>query len=375
MTRKRILILLGSLTLAVMLVVMACAGPAPTPPTTPAPTTSAPTTPAPAPAPEVIKWKYQSHRIASEFGHWYYKELIEDIIPAMTNGRLEIEYFWAGEVVTTGELFDAVSRGALEIITSPPYWTGILPEASIEGGLPYSFRDSMELYHFYYGKEEPGFWRGWRFIDLLRGIYAEHNIYYLSATDSWPASFMFAEPFETLDDLQGRSVRAPGVRAEWWSRIGLVPIPTPAEELHTALATGVLDGVGWGSGMGHYTMGFYETCKYMLMPVLIQHNPTPTIVNMDAWNALPDDIKLMLEPAFIKAGFDMTFLQNQIGEKWAIDKMVEEYGVTVVELNEADLERAMEAAWDVWDGLSKISPKGAEMVQLMTEYMEFRGYR
>ncbi|MBA7548428.1 Monocarboxylate 2-oxoacid-binding periplasmic protein [subsurface metagenome] len=376
MTRKKLLMLLGSVCLALAMVVMACTGPAPTTPapTTPAPTTPAPTTPAP--APEVIEWKLQHHRIAAERAMMYYKDMLENKIPELTGGRLKIKLYYGGELVKSADITDAVSTGTLEMaVTSAYYHKGIMPEAGIEYGLPFGIRTPMELYNFMYGEEMPGFFGGWKAIDFLRSIYAEHDIYYLAGgLDCWPASFMTTFPVNSIADLKGKKMRGAGLMNDWVAKIGGEGVYIPGEELYTALATGAIDAVSWGSGMGNYSMGFHEVCKYFLYPPLMPLNSANAIVNMDAWNSLPDDIKGILEMALKEVGLDFAAHSNITGEAWSLNKMDQEYGVTLCELTGDDLKKAEEAAFEIWDEQAALSPRCAQYVEMIRDYMRTMGY-
>ncbi|TFH43160.1 MAG: hypothetical protein E4G96_01780, partial [Chrysiogenales bacterium] len=132
-------------------------------------------------AEKVFRWKYQQQRIASEPAMAYYQEMFEKTLPAMTNGRLQIKMFWAGELVKSADSLDAVKSGVVEMIGMPSiYFKGVIPEAGIEYGIPFGIRTPSEMYNFMYGKKLPNLVGGWRAIDLLRKVYAKHGVYYLA---------------------------------------------------------------------------------------------------------------------------------------------------------------------------------------------------
>ena len=336
-----------------------------------------PAKPAPAPAAETTVWRLQSQRIAAEPAMIYYKEMLESTIPELTDGRLQVKLYYGGELVKSVDCFEAISSGTIEMISQPSiYFKGILPEAAIEYGLPFGIRTPGERYNFMYGKElAGGFPGGWREIDFLRPLYVEHNIYYLAgAVDFWPASYMFTSPINSIEDIKGKKVRCSGTMQDWIQKLGGQAVYIPGEEAYTALATGAVDGVTWGSGMGMYSMKFHEVCKYFLLPALMPQNHLPFLVNMDVWNETPEDIKAITEFAFIKLGFDFTFHQNWTLEKWSINDMVQNHGVTVCELTGEDLRKAEEAAFEIWDEQAAISPNCAEYVEMKRDYMRTLGY-
>ncbi|MFW6271909.1 MAG: hypothetical protein ACOC1Q_02575, partial [Desulfosalsimonas sp.] len=206
-------------------------------------------------AEKVFKLKYQQMRIASEPGMKYYKKMFEETLPAMTNGRLQVEMYWGGELVSSPDSLDAVQAGIVEIIGMPSiYFRGAIPEASIEYGLPFGIQSPYEMYNFMYGEDLPDAFGGWRAIDLLREIYSKHGVHYLAGgIDCWPAAYMFTSPINSLEDLKGKKIRASGLMISWAERLGASGVYIPGEEAYSALQTGSLDGITWGSAMGMYS--------------------------------------------------------------------------------------------------------------------------
>ena len=94
---------------------------------------------------------------------------------------------------------------------------------------------------------------------------------------------------------------------------------------------------------------------------------------MKSWNALPKDLKAALETGMIKAGLDFTNHQNWTGEQWAINKMAKR-GLKVCELKGAELAKAQQAAYEIWDQEAKKSPEAAELVKMIKSYMKEMGY-
>jgi TRAP-type mannitol/chloroaromatic compound transport system substrate-binding protein len=127
-------------------------------------------------AQKVYKWKYVQWRIAAELGMAGYKDLFEKRLPAMSNGRLQIKMYWAGDLIKSAEALDAVKTGMVEIVGMPSiYFKGSIPEASIEYGLPFGIRTPDEMYNFLYGDKMPGLFGGWKGADFMRKVYAKHG--------------------------------------------------------------------------------------------------------------------------------------------------------------------------------------------------------
>jgi TRAP-type mannitol/chloroaromatic compound transport system substrate-binding protein len=326
-------------------------------------------------AEKVFNWKYTQQRLASEPGMAYYTEMFEKTLPAMTNGRLKVKMFWAGDLVKSADALDAVKTGIVDMIGMPCiYFKGVIPEASVEYGLPFGIRTPGEMYNFMYGKKLPNQFGGWRAIDLLRKIYAKHGVYYLSGgVDCWPASLMFNSPINKITDIKGKKVRASGLMITWVERLGGQGVYIPGEEAYSALQTKTIQGVTWGSAMGMYSMKFHEVCKYFLYPPVQPINHLTILVNKKSWDALTPDLQAALEQGMIKAGMDMTYHQNWTGEQWGLSRMAQK-GVKMNVLKGADLAKAEEVAYAIWDEEAKKSPESAELVKMVRSYMKEMGY-
>jgi len=326
-------------------------------------------------AEKVFTLKYQQMRVAAEPGMQYYVEMLEKTLPALTNGRLKVKLFWSGDLVKSADAFDAVKSGVVDIIGMPSsYFKGIIPESSIEYGLPFGIRTAGEMFNFVHGKKLPKIFGGWRAIDLYRKIYDKHGVYYLtSGADCWPAALMFNSPINKLSDLKGKKVRASGLMITWVERLGGQGVYIPSEETYTALQTKTINGATWGGGMGMYTMKIHEVCKYYLLPSLQPVNHLTVLVNKKVWASLPKDLQEALELAFNMAGMEMTYHQNMTGEQWALNKMAKA-GVTFNVLKGAELEKAYNVAYQIWDEEAKKSAEAAELVKMTKSYMKEMGY-
>lgn len=326
-------------------------------------------------ADKVFKWKLQAWRSAAEPGMQYYVEMFEKTLPAMTNGRLQIKMYWGGELVATPDMLDSVKMGVVEMGLASAYtYQGVIPAAAVEYNLPFGIRTPSELYNFMYGKKVPNIFGGWRGIDVLRPEYAKQGVHLLvTGVDCWPGSFMFTSPINSIDDFKGKKVRASGLMMEWMRRVGGNGVFITGEELYTSLQTGALDGVSWGSSVAMHAVKFHEVAKYFLSPPIMPINCANVIVNQRAWDSLPDDLKVILEHALMKAGMDHTLHQNWTGEAWGLEQM-DKAGVTINYLTGDDLKKAQKVAFELWEDEAKRSPASAKLVEMIKDYMKTMGH-
>jgi len=376
MTRKKLLMLLGSICLALMMLVMACAGPAPTTPapTTPAPTTPAPTTPAPTtPAPEekVYEWRLQTIMPPTDPDWTIHLPRMRDWVTEISGGRLNITLYSPDTLVGTFEMFDAVAAGMIDMAHScPSYWSGKLPQGL--GDLAWCAPFSLERTEYF----QYLCWET-RWGEILKEEYAKLGVNLLGY-GPWPpstgsyGSFNCTRPVYTLDDLKGLKIRTLGYFEKMFAELGCETIKMPIGEAYTGLAMGTIDAVTFGGPRNHYLLKFHEVAPYWIEanPSHISHHDM--FVNPDAFNALPDDLQAILSVAvraFIFdtpptwAYYDATYLQ----------KMIEE-GATVMHLSKDDRAVMKEVIWKYVEEDAAVAPETAEAVAILKDYMRLWGY-
>jgi len=323
----------------------------------------------------VYKLKMQSWRVASEKAMKYYKDMCEKHIPAMTGGRVQIKMYWGGDLAKVSEMLNATKTGIIDIgLASSYYYSGVIPAAAVEYGLPYGFRMPSEVHNFFYGDKLPGTFGGWRAIDILKKEYEKYGVHLLvSGFDCWPNTVMFRTPVKTIDDIKGKKVRVSGLMMNWFQKLGGQGVTIPGEDTYNAIQTGAIDGASWGASMGMWSMRFHEVAKYYLNPSVIPVGSANVIVNKKVWDSMPKDIQAILENAFMKAGVEFTNHQNWTGEQWGLQKM-REAKVQVNELKGADYDKALAAALEIWDEVAKRDEASAKLVAMQKDYMKQMGY-
>lgn len=366
MKNRRLAILVGSICLVSILVVLplmaACAAPAPSPAPGPAP--------APAPAPQkVFKWRAQSMSDPPQLERQRF-EFVADLIRERSGGRLDITWYSAGEVIPTGEIFDAVKTGVIEMgFDMAGYHGGFMPEAKPLFMLPASFKNSHDIHHFGYSQE-------WMFSEKVREAYLERGVQLVDVYS--PTSqylLMLTRPIERLDDLAGFKIRSYGSLSEWLGKTGAGMVFFPTGEIYTGLATGTVDAATFVGYAMNYAMKLHEPAKYIWeVPGAIAFWSALTYANIDAWNELPDDLKLMLEYYHRFWATKWIGHFDLLGDEMCKEKMIEEWGATIIELPQEDNDRWLTMGRGLWDEMAAESPRSAEWVDYIKEWMKWRGY-
>jgi TRAP-type C4-dicarboxylate transport system substrate-binding protein len=163
-------------------------------------------------------------------------------------------------------------------------------------------------------------------------------------------------PVESLDDLKGRKILAPGASASWLEGTGAVPVDGGLTTYYTQISTGVAEGVlTILTGAPPYRI--HEVAPYITMVGIGGQLTGGMSINLDTWNRLPPDVQLVLTDlgqeysvavaAEVKARYQtgLTTMQN--------DPNVD---VTVTELPAADKQRWI-------DGLPNIAARWVEATE------------
>jgi len=217
-------------------------------------------------------------------------ELFAQRVEAMSNGRMRIRVYGAGELVPALEIFDAVSAGTAEIGHGAAYyWKGKAPEAQFFTALPFGLNArEMDGWISYGGGGE-----------LWRELYEPFNLLPMRGGNTGvQMGGWFNKEINSVADFRGLKMRIPGLAADVLQRLGGVPINLPGDNLFTALQTGVIDATEWTAPYNDLAFGFHDIARYYYYPGW--HEPGAVmefIFNKTQFTALPADLQAILSAA------------------------------------------------------------------------------
>ncbi len=212
------------------------------------------------------------------------------MIEAMSGGRIQITLYGAGELVPPFEVFDAVAEGTAQLGHGAPYfWQGKDQVFHFFAGVPFGFTPQELSGWLYFGGAQE-FWER---------AYAPFGVVPFYAGSSGPqAGGWFANPIETVDDLQGLNMRIAGLGGEVMRRLGVNTVMLPPGEIYSALEAGTIDAAEWVGPWNDLAFGLYRVVNYYYMPAFHEFGPAlELMVNQDAYEALDDDLKEIVKRA------------------------------------------------------------------------------
>jgi TRAP-type C4-dicarboxylate transport system substrate-binding protein len=153
----------------------------------------------------------------------------------------------------------------------------------------------------------------------------------LALFTSAPANIMSRKPIATLEDLAGMDLRASGGAAEILKAWGANQIGMPMSATPEALQKGVVQGL-FSSLEVMKDLKFAEECPYVTMTNTVVY-PFAVVMNLDRWNALPSEVKTVMEnlsrPQAVWTG---TYMDNHVNK--AVEWSEKTHGVEFIELDD-----------------------------------------
>lgn len=151
------------------------------------------------------------------------------------------------------------------------------------------------------------------------------------------------DPRSTLADFEGMRVRATGGIGKAFTAVGAVPTSVTATEAYNAMESGVVDTVAFAphAHLAYGTINRADWWTANLNPGTVN---CPVVVNIDAYEALSDENREALDSSVNEAIDHYLANYGALLEKW--DAVLEEKGVTKVEISDADLAQFRKVAAD-----------------------------
>ena len=237
------------------------------------------------------------------------------------------------------EVFDAVAQGTAQMGHGAAYyWRGKIPIAAMFSTVPFGMNAQEMNGWLHYGGG----------MELWRELYAPFGLVPLACGNSGvQMAGWFNKEINSLEDLQGLKMRIPGLGGEVLKRAGGVPVSLPGSELFTALQTGVIDATEWVGPYNDLAFALHTAADYYYYPGW--HEPGPTleaIVNKEAWESLPEDLRTMIEVATRAINDDM-LNEFTARNNTALRTLIDEHGVELRELPADVIAALKEAAAEV----------------------------
>lgn len=206
-------------------------------------------------------------------------ESIAKRVGELTNGRVEIRTYPAGELVPGYQVLDAVKDGVVECgHTAGMYYIGKEPSLIFDSGLPYGLTARQQHAWLRYGG-------GDRIVNELYDRFDVVKFASMQTGELWGG--WFRKKIETPNDLKGLRIRAPGFISEVYSAMGAVPQQIAHSDTFPALEKGTLDAVKLITPSDDEPLGLWKAAKHYYAPNPLEMNAACCfIVGKKAWTSI-----------------------------------------------------------------------------------------
>ena len=216
----------------------------------------------------------------------------------ITDGDVEVEVFPAGAQVGGLEVYDAVSSGAFEMgHTASYYYVGKDPAQAFFTALPFGLNAQQQNAWLESGGGQA----------LWNELNARDNLIAFAAGNTGvQMGGWFNKEINSVDDLQGLTMRIPGLGGQVMSRAGANVQVIAGGEIYLALERGAIDATEWVGPYDDEILGFNKIAQFYYAPGW--HEPGPTLgtyVNLDTYNGLPEDVQNAIQTASKAANLQM----------------------------------------------------------------------
>ncbi len=302
-----------------------------------------------------IKWRLQTYAGPALAEHVIKPSI--DAFNQVANGEMEIELFFADQLVPTGELFRAMQKGTIDAVQSDDDSIAAPVDIAVFGGyFPFATRYSLDI---------PVLFNQYGLNKIWEEAYNEvKGVTWLSAGAWDPCNFATKDPITKLADLKGKRIFTFPTAGRFLSRFGVVPVTLPWEDVEVALQTGELDGIAWSGITEDYTVGWANVTKYFLTNAISGAWCGSYFANTERWNAVPDHLKTLF-----KLCMDSSHYYRQHWYWGGEAKLrVEGTKLQLTSIPDAEWDTVEMEAWKFWEEIAKTSPRCAKVVQIFKDY-------
>lgn len=260
-------------------------------------------------------------------------------ITSMSAGRLKVNVSAAGERVPALQVFDTVRSGSAQLGHGASYyWKGKIHAAQFFSAVPFGLNaQEMSAWLRYAGAQK-----------LWTRLYQPFGLKpFPCGNTGVQMGGWFNKQINSVQDFKGLVMRMPGLGGEVIRELGAAAPNIPGGELFQSLQSGVIDATEWVGPYNDLAFGFYKAAKYYYWPGW--HEPGTVlelIVNLEAFNSLPSDLKQIVEFACL-ADYNEMLAEFNARNNAALRVLVEKRNVKLRKFPDEVLQKLGEVSLDV----------------------------
>lgn len=210
--------------------------------------------------------------------------------------------------------------------------------------------------------------------EAFKNEWEQYDIKVLGLTDTDDYDLYTKKPIESIADLEGMKISAPGVLGQWLRGTGANAVDGSLTSFYTDIQTGVSDGV-LSLALGVLPSKLYEVAPYITRVNIGTAFSGAIAINNDAWDRLPEEV----QQAMIEAGeiYTDAHAQDMIDRHEAAFATMIEMGkdqnppVTMTELPAAERQKWVDGLPDIaGEWAADVESRGLPGKAFMKAYMD-----
>lgn len=174
-----------------------------------------------------------------------------------------------------------------------------------------------------------------REVPALQEAWEAQNVVFLGASGVETYHLMTNFPVNSLEDLRGRKILAPGPSANWIKHLGAVPVNGALPTYYNQVQTGVADGMVIIL-TGAFPNKHYEVAPYVTLVGLGAQMTGGLGINKDVWDGLSDDVRQVLTE--LGDAYTVAHAQEVVARYQSFLSQLPDVGATVTELPAAEVD-------------------------------------
>ena len=258
----------------------------------------------------------------------------------MTEGRIAVQYFAAGERVGAFDSFDEVASGNAQAYHAADYyWKGKHPAWGYFTAVPFGLiYTEMNAWIRFGGGQQ-----------LWDELADKFGLKCMMAGDTGcQMGGWFNKEINSADDLKGLKMRIPGMGGDVMAKLGASPVSLPGGQIYENLVSGAIDATEWVGPWNDGFMKFYEAAKYYYWPGM--HEPGSMLsfgLNKSFWSKLSKTDQTIIEAA---ASMENDVMMSEFTAKSgsSLVTLIRDHGVKLRQFNDDVYDAFGEAAEEVF---------------------------
>jgi len=308
------------------------------------------------------KWTFQTSGAAGD-DVYRFLQTWAGWVAEDSNGRIEVQVLPADAVVKYSETLDAVGANIIQgDFTDPSYFAGKDPAFSLIGNMVGAWSHPNQLFDMM--KNGGGF-------EIFDKLLNSYGVKLLGVASTGVEAFVSKIPIRNTADLKGVKLRAPqGMVNNVFTAMGATPVNLPGSEVYTSLEKGVIDASDYTVFATNQAQGMNDIARYPIYPGFHSMPTMQVTMNLQTWNALPDDLKKVMLKTVDRFSAYMVEEHEKLDKKAVAE--AKSKGIEVVSWPDEEIAKFREIAKSQWPKWSN-SPIAKEWAAAVAAYWKSKG--